>query len=208
MSSRNDHSFSLVGRLAVLMLIAGGVTAWFTFNGLNNSQTGLKPENNTPLTVGPSAGHETSQTSAILPKETIQVYWVKLTESKTELVPASVTINTSEDQTNQIKAALNQLLAGDKINSTLIPVETKLLDCKVEKNGIHLNFSKEFNTGGGTASLIGRLAQVIYTATETQNKAKVWLNIEGKPMEILGDGDGLMVEQPMTREKFRQDYQL
>jgi spore germination protein GerM len=78
----------------------------------------------------------------------------------------------------------------------------------IDKDGIHLNLSKEFDKSGGPSSLIGRLAQVVYTATNQDKDAKVWIKVEGEPLTLLGQGDGLIVDQPMTREKFTRDYRL
>jgi len=48
-----------------------------------------------------------------------------------------------------------------------------------------------------------RVAQVLYTATSLQPNAKVWIDIEGKPLEVLG-GEGLLLEQPLTQESFEK----
>jgi len=51
-----------------------------------------------------------------------------------------------------------------------------------------------------------RVAQVLYTATSLQPNAKVWIDIEGKPLEVLG-GEGLLLEQPLTG-KLRENFTL
>jgi spore germination protein GerM len=101
------------------------------------------------------------------------------------------------------------LLAGptEGTGSTTIPKGTKLQSLKVENDGIHVNLSNEFTTGGGSTSMIGRVGQVVYTATTLNPNAKVYIEVNGKKLETLG-GEGLEVEQPLTREKFDKDYSL
>jgi spore germination protein GerM len=86
-----------------------------------------------------------------------------------------------------------------------IPVRTKLISTTVKSDGIHVDLSKEFIEGGGSTSMLGRLSQILYTATERNNKAKVWITIEGKKLETLG-GEGIEVKQPITRKSFQQEF--
>jgi spore germination protein GerM len=55
--------------------------------------------------------------------------------------------------------------------------------------------------------MTGRVAQILYTATSLQPTAKVWIDVEGKPLETLG-GEGLELKQPLTRQGFEQNFTL
>jgi spore germination protein GerM len=86
-----------------------------------------------------------------------------------------------------------------------IPPTTKLINSTVKSDGIHIDLSKEFMEGGGSTSMLGRLAQILYTATERNPNARVWITIEGKKLETLG-GEGIEVKQPITRKSFQQEF--
>jgi spore germination protein GerM len=95
----------------------------------------------------------------------------------------------------------------DKGFTTTIPKETKLKAVSLEADGVHVDLSKQFTTGGGSTSMTGRVAQILYTATSLDPTTKVWINVEGKPLEVLG-GEGLELEQPLTRENFKKNFAL
>ena len=124
------------------------------------------------------------------------------------MVPQPVQI--AATQPNQVlETAFQSLLAGptEGTDSTTIPQGTKLLGLKVENNEVHVNLSEDFTSGGGSTSMIGRVGQVVYTATTLNPNAKVYIEVNGKQLDVLG-GEGVELEQPLTRESFKKNYPL
>jgi spore germination protein GerM len=141
-------------------------------------------------------------------QQTAQIYWLKDTGTHLEVVPTTLPVATNNPSA-VLEVAFANLLAGptDATFSSTIPQGTKLRSVKIQNDGIHVDLSEEFTTGGGSASMMGRVAQVLYTATTLQPNAKVWLDVEGKPLDVLG-GEGLELEQPMTRKSFKENFTL
>lgn len=141
--------------------------------------------------------------------QTVQVYWVKGAIGKFEAVPTKVAVKQADKPDAVLQAAFNSLLAGpkDASVSSEIPKGTKLRSLSVKNEGVYVDLSVEFTSGGGSNSMIGRLGQVIYTATSLKPNTKVWISVEGKPLELLG-GEGLEVAQPSTRQSFDKNFPL
>lgn len=190
-------SGAIAGIAAVAVVVGGGI-AWWTWNSTKSP---------TP----PPVPNTVQQSPTVQPKieQTAQVFWLRDTGSKQELVPQRITDTADRQPSSVLKTAFNSLLAGpkDKDVDSTIPKGTRLRDVKVQPDGIHVDLSKEFTTGGGSAAMTGRVAQVIYTATSLEPTAKVWIDVEGKPLEILG-GEGLVLEQPLTRQSFEENFTL
>lgn len=84
--------------------------------------------------------------------------------------------------------------------STLIPVGTKLLGVSVGQDGVAtVNLSEQFASGGGSLSMMGRVAQMVFTATQFPEITSVQFQIDGTPLTVLG-GEGIILEKPQTRE--------
>ncbi len=83
--------------------------------------------------------------------------------------------------------------------SSTIPDETELIGVEDSEGVALVDLSGEFEFGGGSLSMMGRVAQVVYTATRFQNVNAVRFLLEGEPLDVLG-GEGLIIEEPQTRE--------
>ncbi len=141
--------------------------------------------------------------------QTVQVYWVKGAIGKFEAVPTKVAVKQADKPDLTLQAAFNSLLAGpkDATVSSEIPKGTKLRSLSVKNDEVYVDLSREFTAGGGSSSMTSRLGQVIYTATSLKPNTKVWISVDGKPLELLG-GEGLEVAQPSTRQSFDKNFPL
>jgi spore germination protein GerM len=188
---------SVVAIAVATSLAAGGGLAWWGFHAKN------------PIipTTTPNIVQQTTP-PATVQSTTAKIYLLKDTGRNLELVPTPIEVN-AEQPNAVLVAAFDNLLTktGDATTSNNIPAGTKLRSLKIQDDGIHVDLSNEFTTGGGSASMSGRLAQVIYTATTLQPEAKVWIDVEGKPLEVLG-GEGLEIDRPMTRRSFEENFTL
>ena len=139
----------------------------------------------------------------------MELYWVKDAATDIGLVSSRAKIKATDEPESILTAAFGHLLSSpentDLVSS--IPKGTKVQALSVENNGVYIDLSEEFTYGGGSASMIGRLGQVIYTASSLEPDVKVWIFVGGKPLEILG-GEGLEVSQPITRQNFQQEFQF
>jgi spore germination protein GerM len=160
-------------------------------------------------TVAPTPSVSSSPTVAAN-AATAEVYWLATATDTLSLAPAKITLDApAKTDEAQLTAAVERLLQGPANNdvSSAIPAETKLIALKVQTDGIHVNLSKPFISGGGSASMQGRLGQVIFTASSLKATAPVWISVDGEPLKVLG-GEGIEVSQPMTRAEFDKNFQL
>ena len=82
--------------------------------------------------------------------------------------------------------------------SSTIPAGTTLLGVTVDGGVATVDLSQEFASGGGSLSMTGRVAQVVYTLTQFPTIDSVQFSIEGQPITVLG-GEGLILDAPQTR---------
>lgn len=105
------------------------------------------------------------------------------------------------------KGALEALLEGPTPAelelgfSTTIPEGTKLLGVTITDGIATVDLSGSYDDGGGTLSMMGRLAEVVFTLTQFPTVDAVSFRMEGEPVTALG-GEGILVEEPIDRTYF------
>ncbi len=216
--SRHHLPLGLVVGFSALALATGSAVAWLSWQGAHKAQVPAPVEHaqsssekqNPPAIAAPN----TAQTHAIdrpstAVEKTLQVYWLRASGSAIALSPSAVTLSASDTPDALLEAAVDELLAGpsNAAVTTTIPRDTKLRSLSVKGDGIHINLSQSFTGGGGSTSMTARVGQILYTVTSLNPNASVWVAVEGKPLETLG-GEGLMLEQPLTRDRFDHDFPL
>jgi spore germination protein GerM len=143
--------------------------------------------------VAPTAPATTATSSAEGLRLTI---W--FIDSEVEGVPVEVTVPPTDAVA---RAAMTELLKGTGGGgqyATSIPAGTRLLDLGIEDGVATVDLSREFGSGGGSASMQARVAQVVYTLTELDTVDAVTFWMEGEPVGSLG-GEGLILDGPTTR---------
>ncbi len=219
--SRRHLPLGIIAGLSALVLATGSAVAWWEWQAasrnapapdvIENSQVPSDQQKAPSAVIAPSTTSKPPVSNAAPAAETktLQVYWLKVSGNTIAFSPSPVTLSTREAPNDILAAAVDKLLAGPSSASvtTTIPRDTRLRSLYIKDNDIHVDLSQAFTQGGGSTSMTARVGQVLYTATSLNPDASVRLAVEGKPLETLG-GEGLMLEQPLTRKSFERDFSL
>lgn len=231
---RISTSAAIASGIAATALVLGGGTGIWAWNKLTSSEPPPAPApqesaspapSDSPAAPAPEPAPEPEASSspavpAATPEQVAaaeagaiaaapQAYWLSAKGEAVDLVPAEVKVKAKADAEAALETALERLLAGprDEAYTTEIPQGTRLRKVSVREDGIHIDLSSDFTAGGGTLSMTGRVAQVLHTATSLNPDASVWLDVDGEPLEVLG-GEGLILDRPLTRQGFANDFGL
>jgi hypothetical protein len=92
---------------------------------------------------------------------------------------------------------------GDIGLSTSIPDGTRVRGVVVEDRIATVDLSEGFASGGGSASMRARVAQVVFTLTQFPTVDAVTFEIDGEPLTVLG-GEGLILDHPQRRSDWEE----
>ena len=102
-------------------------------------------------------------------------------------------------------AAMNALLTGPTADESAgrtitsdVPAATRLLGISIKNGVATVDLSTEFDSGGGSASMHYRLAQVVYTLTQFSTVKSVVFQVEGETVTVFGS-EGIVLDGPVGR---------
>ena len=163
----------------------------------------------TPATA-PSGDPATTPVPTAAPTEAsadtmvVRAYYVLDGEPGVEgLVP---TLRDVPETTGVARAAMETLLRGEILAdydslSTAIPAGTRLLGLSIRDGVATVDLSREFESGGGSASAFRRLGQVVYTLTQFSTVRSVLFQVEGRTVTTFGS-EGIVLDGPQTRADY------
>jgi germination protein M len=104
------------------------------------------------------------------------------------------------------RAAMNALLDGPNADerggshrmTSAVPSGTRLLGLSIKDGVATVDLSGEFESGGGSASQIGRLGQVVFTLTQFSSIDAVVFRVDGRPVNVFGS-EGIVLDGPVGR---------
>lgn len=87
---------------------------------------------------------------------------------------------------------------------TDIPPGLRAHGVVVDESGIvTIDLPVAFEAGGGTATMLGRLAQLVASVLDVPGTAGVRLAIDGTPVEVFS-AEGIVLDDPMTLDSIRE----
>jgi len=118
------------------------------------------------------------------------------------------TVHRTVPKTQQVAAAaMAELLAGPTADdeavgmTTAIPEGTQYIGTTIDEGVATVDLSGAFESGGGSASMLARLAQVVYTLTQFPTIDFVTFELDGEPVTVFG-GEGVTFDRPVGRKDF------
>lgn len=108
-----------------------------------------------------------------------------------------------------LRAALEQLVEGPSAEErawglgTSIPEGTTLNGVSLADGIATIDLSTEFDDGGGSSSMLTRLAQVVFTATRFPTVKGVLFELDGAPVTTFSS-EGIVLDGPQRRADYEE----
>jgi spore germination protein GerM len=90
---------------------------------------------------------------------------------------------------------------GDPDLSSAVPASTRVHGVTITGGVATVDLSEDFASGGGSASMLARLGQLVFTLTRFPGVDAVALELDGQPVDVFS-AEGLVLDGPLTRAWF------
>ena len=134
---------------------------------------------------------------------TVTLYWVSAGENALgveRVLPESEAVASAAVEALIAGPTEAELATWPAITSS-IPEGTRLLGLTVVDGVAQIDLSGEFESGGGSFSMISRLAQVVYTLDQFPTIDAVEFSIDGTKVTIFSN-EGLTLDRPQTLDDY------
>jgi len=190
------------GMGAVGVVVAALSTAALGLAACSSSSKPAAPTTSGAQATVTTAAPLSTTTSAPAQTSTMDVRVYLLRGDKLDVAHRAVA------RTQQVAtAAMQALLAGPTADEaaaglgTTVPTGTRLLGISIAGGTATVDLSGAFASGGGSLSMMARLAQVTFTLTQFPTVDRVAFHLDGQPVTAFG-GEGIMLDHPATRATF------
>ncbi len=185
---------------------AGLLTVFLSLTALTAAGCGTSSSTSPTTTSSPASTTTTPATtsqpttSTTTPTVGVSVYFTKDTHLYPVLRQPRYTVAVAT-------AAMRELLGGPSPReaalglASAVPAGTTLLGLSIAAGTATVNLSSAFESGGGSTSMMLRLAQVTYTLTQFPTVERVTFKIDGNAVTVFG-GEGIVLDHPATRAAF------
>ncbi len=105
----------------------------------------------------------------------------------------------------RLGGALRALLAGPSPEEqrrglvSEIPAGTTLRGVQVRQGVVIVDLTSAFGRGGGSTSMLARVWQVVYTASQLRSAPEAQILLDGRRVETIG-GEGIVIGTPLRRQ--------
>ena len=229
---RSDHSRStppgdprrgwLIAAAAAAAVVIAVAIPLALFGGGSEPVTGSTTTQTPTTTVSPTTVPPTTTLVPTPPADvTVTLYFFADHVGSANLpgphlvpVARSVEVVGTGDTHDRLGAALVALFEGPTAADAAlypgiasnIPAGTELLGYTIDNTSdvgrAVIDVTAAFETGGGTATMLGRLAEVVFTATQFPEIDVVEFTIEGEPVTVFSS-EGILLEEPQSRDGYR-----
>ena len=160
-------------------------------------------------TSSPTASPEPTESPAAAGTTIVRAYFVLGSFTGNEgLVPV---LREVPETRAVAAAAMRELLHGPEgaelegrpAMYSAIPEGTRLLGIEIDGSTATVDLSGAFASGGGSAGMLARLGQVVYTLTQFSTVDKVRFQLDGEPVTTFG-AEGIVLDGAVNRADFRE----